>query len=81
MKTPFLGGHICISTTLITKAHTFFSAACKLLFFSVEKKLDRVEREGREKTDIFLSGEAPRELNNAMGNSLIPLRSPLLWSV
>lgn len=79
MKTPFLGGHICISTTLITKVHTFFSAACKLcFFFLVEKKkrvfikLDRAEREDRKKTDISLYRKAPWEWNNVICNSLVP---------
>lgn len=81
MKTPFLGGHICISTTLITKVCTFFSAECKLFFFFnlVEKKnsrvfikLDRVEREDREQTDISLYRKALWEWNNVICNSLIP---------
>lgn len=78
MKTPFLGGHICISTTLITKVCTFFTAACKLFFFPVEEKnnkvfikLGRVEREDREKTDISFYRKALWEWNNVICNSLI----------
>lgn len=85
MKTPFLGGHICISTTLITKAHTFSSAACKL-FCDREKirqfiNLNRDERENRLKTSVFLYSEDPCELKNTIGNSLTASQDALCYGV
>lgn len=38
MKTPSWSGHICISTTLITKTHSFSLAANKLFFSFREKE-------------------------------------------
>lgn len=63
------------------KGPHFFSAECKLFFFFylTEKKnkrvfikLDRVEREDREQTDIFVYRKALWEWNNVIWNSLIP---------